>query len=158
MPAADHEPVSPHAPSLLLTTGHQPRAPRERGAGSRTVPSLPTGRYSEASGGYEHPVSERSPAPRRAEGDEMPDVNVYVERPAEKEHSELEDLQAAILQLEHVTSVDVNPPGNVVAVSYTGGRSEQQEIERAVEGAGYGISRLSVRSDFPDGREKLWDI
>lgn len=38
---------------------------------------------------------------------------------------------------------------SVVAVSFEGGRAEQQEIERAVEEAGYEVSRLSVRSDFP---------
>jgi len=35
----------------------------------------------------------------------------------------------------------------VVAVSFEGGQAEQQEIKRAIEEAGYEISRLSVRSD-----------
>jgi hypothetical protein len=36
----------------------------------------------------------------------------------------------------------------VVAVSFEGGRAEREEIERAVEEAGYEISRLSVRTTF----------
>ena len=61
--------------------------------------------------------------------------------------------------LDHVSGVDVNPTGNVVAVSYEGGKAEREEIKRAVEEAGYKVSRLSVRSDFEEGRERgLWDI
>jgi hypothetical protein len=45
----------------------------------------------------------------------------------------------------------------VVAVSYEGGKAEQEEIERAVEEAGYEISRLSVRSTVKEERN-LWDI
>lgn len=87
----------------------------------------------------------------------MPDVHVYVNRPAEKESAGMEDLGAAISKLDHVSSVDVNAPGNVVAVSYEGGTQEREEIERAVEEAGYGISRVSVRSEISD-ESKLWDI
>lgn len=87
----------------------------------------------------------------------MPDVHVYVNRPAKKESGEMEDLGAALRELDHVQSVDVNPAGNVVAVAYEGGKEEREAIERAVEEAGYGVSRISVRSDFPDS-ETLWDI
>jgi copper chaperone CopZ len=52
-------------------------------------------------------------------------------------------------RLEHVSEARADPTGNVVAVSFEGGRAEQQEIERAIEEAGYEVSRLSVRSDFP---------
>jgi hypothetical protein len=43
---------------------------------------------------------------------------------------------------------------NVVANSF---EVEQEAIERAVEEAGYEVSRLSVRSDFAEHRN-LWDI
>lgn len=87
----------------------------------------------------------------------MADVHVYVSRPAEKEGMALEDLEEALRKLDYVTDVDVNPPGNVVAVSFDGGKAEQEEIKRAVEEAGYEVSRLSVRSDFPE-EGNLWDI
>jgi copper chaperone CopZ len=85
------------------------------------------------------------------------DVHVYVSRPAEKEGMALEDLEEVLRKLDYVTDVDVNPPGNVVAVSFDGGKAEQEEIKRAVEEAGYEVSRLSVRSDFPE-EGNLWDI
>lgn len=78
----------------------------------------------------------------------MADVHVYVNRPADKESAGLEDLKEALKKLEHVSDVDVNSPGNVVAVSFEGGRAERQEIERTVEEVGYEISRLSVRTTF----------
>ncbi len=87
----------------------------------------------------------------------MADVHVYVNRPAEKESTALEDLQEALKKLEHVSDVDVNPPGNVVAVSFEGGREQQEEIERTVEEAGYEVSRVSVRTTFEEG-PNLWDI
>jgi copper chaperone CopZ len=85
------------------------------------------------------------------------DVHVYISRPAGKGDTELEDLEAALRKLDHVSGVDVNPPGNVVAVSFEGGKTEQEEIKRTVEEAGYEVSRLSVRSDFSE-EGKLWDI
>ncbi len=87
----------------------------------------------------------------------MTDVHVYVNRPAEKEGTALEDLEEALGKLEHVSDVDVNPPGNVVAVSFEGGQAEQEAIERAVEEAGYEVSRISVRSTFSE-ESNLWDI
>ncbi len=89
----------------------------------------------------------------------MEDVHVYVDRPAGKEDADLEDLGEALRGLDHVSAVDVNASGNVVAVSYEGGKAEREAITRAVEEAGYGVSRLSVRSDFEEGpRRGLWDI
>jgi copper chaperone CopZ len=85
------------------------------------------------------------------------DVHVYVNRPAGKKGMALEDLGEVLRKLDHVSDVDVNPPGNVVAVSYEGGKAEQESIERAVEEAGYEISRLSVRSTIKEERN-LWDI
>ena len=86
----------------------------------------------------------------------MADVHIYVSRPAEKEGTALEDLEEALRKLDCVSDVDVNSPGNVVAVSFEGGKAEQEAIKRAVEEAGYEVSRLSVRSTFED--RNLWDI
>jgi copper chaperone CopZ len=60
-------------------------------------------------------------------------------------------------KLDHVSGVEVDSPGNVVAVSFEGGKAEQEAIERAVEETGYELSRLSVRTTFPEERS-LWDI
>jgi copper chaperone CopZ len=86
------------------------------------------------------------------------DVHVYVERPAGKEGAALEDLGEVLRALDYVSHVDVNSPGNVVAVSHEGGKAEREEIKRVVEEAGYGVSRLSVRSDFEETDRGLWDI
>ena len=86
----------------------------------------------------------------------MADVHVYVNRPAGKEGAALEDLGEVLRALDHVSDVDLNPPGNVVAVSYEGGQEELEAIKRAVEEAGYEVSRISVRTDFED--RSLWDI
>jgi copper chaperone CopZ len=85
------------------------------------------------------------------------DVHIYVSRTAETVDTDLEDLEEALRKLDYVSDVDVNPPGNVVAVSFEGGNAEQESIKRTVEEAGYDVSRLSVRSDFPEERN-LWDI
>ena len=87
----------------------------------------------------------------------MADVHTYVNRPAQKEGTALEDLEEALRKLAHVSDVDVNSPGNVVAVSFEGGQAEQEEIERTVEEAGYEVSRVSVRSNFAE-EPNLWDI
>jgi copper chaperone CopZ len=108
-----------------------------------------------ADGGYELLVlgskrsRERSPTVR--------DVHVYINRPAGKEGADLEDLRESVARLEHVSDVRFEPAGNVVAVSFEGGQAEQDAIERAVEDAGYEVSRLSVRTDFTEG-PNLWDI
>jgi|SRR5215203_559042 len=85
------------------------------------------------------------------------DVHVYINRPPGKEDTNLEDIQEAIETLDHVSGVEINAPGNVVAVSYAGGKTQQEEIKAAIEGAGYEVSRLSVRGDFPK-EGGLWDI
>jgi copper chaperone CopZ len=81
----------------------------------------------------------------------MADIHVYANRPAEKEGTALEDLEAAIMEPEHVSDVYADAPGNVVAVSYQGGQVEREAIERAVEEAGYAVSRISVRTTFSEG-------
>jgi copper chaperone CopZ len=85
------------------------------------------------------------------------DVHVYVNRPAAKEGTALEDVEEALRKLDYVFDVEVNAPGNVVAVSYDGGKAEQEEIKNTVEEAGYKVSRLSVRSTIAEERN-LWDI
>jgi len=85
------------------------------------------------------------------------DVHVYVNRTAAKEGTTLEDIEEALRNLDYVSDVDVNAPGNVVAVSFEGGKAEQEEIKDTVEGVGYEVSRLSVRSTIAD-EPNLWDI
>jgi copper chaperone CopZ len=85
------------------------------------------------------------------------DVHVYVNRTAAKEGNALEDIEEALRKLDFVSDVDVNAPGNVVAVSFEGGKAEQEEIKHTVEVAGYEVSRLSVRSSIAEGGN-LWDI
>ena len=98
--------------------------------------------------------------PYRGEGGETVEhVHVYVDRPVGKEETDLEDLGEALRELAHVSDVHIDASGNVVAVSYEGGKAGREAIERAVEEAGYGVSRLSIRSDFEEGPERgFWDI
>jgi copper chaperone CopZ len=86
----------------------------------------------------------------REGGVTVADVHVYVNRPAGKEGTDLEDLEEALRKLEYVSEVELDPPGNVAAVSFEGGPSEREEIERAVEEAGYEVSRISVRTTLAD--------
>lgn len=89
----------------------------------------------------------------------MEDVHVFVDRPVGKEDTDLAELEKALRALDHVSDVDVNSPGNVVAVSYEGGKAERETIVRAVEEAGYGVSRLSIRSNIEETQGRgLWDI
>jgi copper chaperone CopZ len=83
------------------------------------------------------------------------DIHVYVTRPAEI--AALEDLEGVLMKLDYVSGVEASPAGNVVAVSFEGGKAEQEEIKRTVEETGYKVSRLSVRSTVADERN-LWDI
>ena len=104
----------------------------------------------------------RGPKQRRSTSIEreettVADVHVYINRRAAKEGSALEDLEEALNKLDYVSNVGVNPVGNVVAVSFEGGKVEQEGIKQAVEEAGYEVSRLSVRSDIAEERN-LWDI
>ena len=61
------------------------------------------------------------------------------------------------MKLDYVSGVEASPTGNVVAVSFEGGKAEQEEIKRTVEETGYKVSRLSVRSTVAD-EPNLWDI
>jgi len=79
----------------------------------------------------------------------MPEVHVYVHKPPEKDVSDLEEVEENLRRLSHVLEVEADPLVNVVAVTFEGGRPEQEEIERAIEEAGYEVSRLSTRTDFP---------
>ena len=88
----------------------------------------------------------------------MPDVHVYVNRTAAKEGLALGDIEEALTKLDYVSDIDLNPEGNVVAVTFQGGRAEQEEIKNTVEEAGYEVSRLSVRSTIADDERNLWDI
>src|SRR5215218_6538793 len=56
--------------------------------------------------------------------------------------------RGVVKKLEHVSEAKADPTTSVVAVTFAGGGwAEQQEIERAIKGAGYVVSRRSVRSD-----------
>ena len=88
----------------------------------------------------------------------MADVHVYVNRPASKEGTALEDIEEALRKLDFVSDVVVRPVENLVAVTFEGGKAEREEIKQAVEEAGYEVSRLSVRSTIADDERKLWDI
>jgi hypothetical protein len=87
----------------------------------------------------------------------MTDVHVYFDRPAGKEGADPEDLEETLGKPEHVSELRFDPSGDVVAVSFEGGRADQEAIERAVEEAGYEVSRTSVRSTFSEG-PNLWDF
>ena len=87
----------------------------------------------------------------------MADVHVYVTRPAAKEGATLEEIEEVLRKLDYVSGVEVSTPENVVAVSFEGGKAEQEEIKRTVEETGYKVSRLSVRSSFAE-EGNLWDI
>ena len=79
----------------------------------------------------------------------MPDTHFYVNRPSKKDVPDLEDLEDVLKRLEHVSEARADLTGNVVAVSFEGGRAEQKEIERVIEEVGYEVSRRSVRTDYP---------
>jgi copper chaperone CopZ len=85
------------------------------------------------------------------------DVHVYVTRPAQNEGATLGDIEGVLSKLDYVSGVEVSPTESVVAVSFQGGKAEQEEIKRTVEETGYKVSRLSVRSTFPE-EGNLWDI
>ena len=87
----------------------------------------------------------------------MTDVHVYVTRPPQKEGAALEDIEGVLRKLDYVSDVEASPTENVVAVSFEGGKAEQEEIKRTVEETGYEVSRLSVRTTFPE-EGNLWDI
>ena len=90
-------------------------------------------------------------------GSTVADVHIYVTRPAEKEDAALEDVEEVLRELDYVSGVEVRPTESVVAVSFEGGKAEQQEIKRTVEETGYEVSRLSVRTTFAEERD-LRDI
>ena len=83
----------------------------------------------------------------------MADVHVYVTRPAQREGATLEDIERVLKKLDYVSGVEVSPTENVVAVSFEGGKAEQEEIKRTVEETGYEVSRLSVRTTFAEERD-----
>jgi copper chaperone CopZ len=86
------------------------------------------------------------------------DVHVYVNRTAAKEGMALEDIEEALNELDYVSDVVVRPVENLVAVTFEGGKAEQEGIKQTVEEAGYEVSRLSVRSTIADQDRNLWDI
>jgi copper chaperone CopZ len=86
------------------------------------------------------------------------DVHVYVNRTVAKEGTAFEDIEEALRKLDYVSHVEANPVGNVVAVSFEGGKAEREGIKDAVEELGYEVSKLSIRSTIADQDRNLWDI
>jgi copper chaperone CopZ len=78
----------------------------------------------------------------------VPEVHFYVTKPPEKDVPALGDVGDALRNLSHVSGVETDPTGSVMTVSFEGGQSKQQDIERAIEESGYEVSRLSVRTDY----------
>ncbi|HYQ82806.1 MAG TPA: heavy-metal-associated domain-containing protein, partial [Rubrobacter sp.] len=66
--------------------------------------------------------------------------------------------EEALGELDYVSDVVVRPVENLVAVTFEGGKAEQEGIKQAVEDAGYEVSRLSLRSTIADQDRNLWDI
>ena len=79
----------------------------------------------------------------------MPDIHLYINQPPEEDVPAFEGLADVVKRLEHVSEAKANTTTRVVAVTFTGGRAEQQEIERAIKETGYEVSRRSVRTDYP---------
>jgi copper chaperone CopZ len=82
-------------------------------------------------------------------GRTVPDIHLYINQPPEEDVPAFEGLADVVKRLEHVSEAKANPTTRVVAVTFTGGRAEQQEIERAIKETGYEVSRRSVRTDYP---------
>jgi copper chaperone CopZ len=89
----------------------------------------------------------------REKGSTVADVHVYVTRKAQKEGAALADIEGVLRKLDYVSGVEVSPTESVVAVSFEGGKAEQEEIKRTVEETGYEVSRLSVRTTFAEERD-----
>ena len=79
----------------------------------------------------------------------MPDIHLYINQPPEEDVPAFEGLADVVKRLEHVSEAKADPTTRVVSVTFTGGRAEQQEIERAIKETGYEVSRRSVRTDYP---------
>ena len=68
----------------------------------------------------------------------MPDVMVWVSKPGDEDVQDLESLGEEANGLDHVSEVDVRVEGNVVHVSFEGGKAEREEIEDAIRQPGHG--------------------
>jgi copper chaperone CopZ len=77
------------------------------------------------------------------------DVHIYVNKPPEKNVPALDELEDVLKRLAYVSEARAEPAESVVAVSFEGGRDEQEGIERAIEETGYEVSRRSIRTTFP---------
>ena len=58
----------------------------------------------------------------------VPDVMVWVSKPGDEDGQDLETLGEEARGLDHVSEVDVRVEGNVVHVSFEGGKAEREEI------------------------------
>ncbi len=99
-------------------------------------------------GMYEFHEDERR---RNKGGRNVTAVHIYVNKPPEEDVPALEGLEDVLKRLDYVSEARADPSGSVVAVTFEGGRDEREEIERAIEEAGYEVSRSSLRTTFPTG-------
>lgn len=76
-------------------------------------------------------------------GKAMSDVVVWVTKPSGKDVPGLEAVGREVRDLNHVSEVEVSIAGSAIHVSFEGGRTEQEEIVRAVREAGYEIFKVS---------------
>ena len=74
----------------------------------------------------------------------MPHVMIWLTKPAEEgDTPSLEAVEREVSSLEYVSEVGLQREDSVVRVSFEGGRTEQEEIERAIREVGYDIFKVS---------------
>ncbi len=73
----------------------------------------------------------------------MPDIEIWVTQPKDKDLPGLEAVVDAIKKLGYVSVVETKPAGSVLSVSFEGGNSEQEQIENTIREAGYELFKVS---------------
>ena len=74
----------------------------------------------------------------------MPHVMIWLTKPAEEGDTPgLEAVERQVSRLDYVSEVGFQREDSVVRVSFEGGRTEQEEIERAIREVGYDIFKVS---------------
>ena len=74
----------------------------------------------------------------------MPHVMIWLTKPAEEgDTPSLEAVERQVSRLDYVSEVGFQREDSVVRVSFEGGRTEQEEIDRAIREVGYDIFKVS---------------
>lgn len=73
----------------------------------------------------------------------VPDIVVWVTKPRGEDAPGLGRLEQEVRSLDHVSEVEVSVTGSAIHVSFEGGKTEQEEIERFIQEAGYEIFKVS---------------